>query len=85
MTRPRRDDMRLMAPSTPAPAPVDRGRMLTADDVREILPPMKGGKKLSRKTIITSFLPEKRRKIGRLVFWFERDIDAYLSGESHAA
>lgn len=63
-----------------APAlPVDRGRMLTPDDVVRILPPRPNGKRYSRKWIRDEFLRTKRHKLGALVYWWQSDVEAYLA------
>jgi hypothetical protein len=57
--------------------PRAKGRMMTPEDVIAIHPAVKG-KKPSRYTIMTSFLPEKKHKTGRAVWWWESDVMAYF-------
>ena len=57
----------------PCPPP-RRGRLLSADEVRLMLPLGKDGKPLySRDWVLKRFAPEKRVPLGRRVFWFEHD------------
>lgn len=80
-----RADVRLLPPSVSArPVPVDRGRMLTPDDVVAMLPPKRNGQRLTRKHVLAAFLPEKRHKLGALVWWYESDVRAHLDGDTAA-
>lgn len=57
--------------------PRAKGRMMTPEDIIAIHPAVKG-KKPSRWTIINGFLPEKKHKTGRAVWWWEVDVYAYF-------
>lgn len=54
------------------PAP-PRGRMLTADTILAIYPA-----KRSRWWVLNNFLPDKKQKDGKLVFWWEADVRDHL-------
>jgi hypothetical protein len=79
--------LRLAPPADVAlPAPVDRGRMLTPDDVVAMLPARANGKRYSRKWIRDEFLRAKRHKLGALVYWWQADVESYLAApEQHDA
>lgn len=61
------------------PPLAERGRMLSADDVLQLLPrKADGSPSKSRYWVLTQFLPEKRHKLGRTPYWWERDLITYL-------
>lgn len=63
-----------------------RGRMLSADDVLTLLPRKADGTpSKSRYWVLNEFLPEKRHKLGRTVYWWEMDLVAYLDADESAA
>lgn len=75
----------LQAPSAPHPPLAERGRMLSADDVLELLPRKAGGKpSKSRYWVMNQFLPQYRRKLGRTVYWWETDVVRHLDSEASA-
>lgn len=51
------------------PSVLERGRMITADMVLALLP-----EKRSRWWVLTRFLPAKKQKLGKMVFWWESDL-----------
>jgi hypothetical protein len=69
---------RPLALHVPAVDPRAKGKMMTPEDVIAIHPPRKAGQKPSRYTIIHTFLPEKKHKTGRAVWWWEVDVMAYF-------
>ena len=82
MTSPNR---RQKKPAPPPPPLAERGRMLSADDVVQLLPRKANGQpSKSRYWVMTQFLPEKRRKLGRTVYWWESEVVAALDEESAA-
>lgn len=68
---------RSLALHVPATDPRAKGKMMTPEDVIEIYPPLRG-RKPSRWTIVNTFLPEKRHKTGRSVWWWEVDVYAFF-------
>lgn len=57
------------------PPLAERGRMLSIDDVHQLLPRRADGTPAkSRYWVQTEFLPEYRRKLGRTVYWWESDV-----------
>ena len=79
---------RIAAPTAPVAHPplAVRGRMLSADDVLALLPRKADGTpSKSRYWVMTEFLPEKRHKLGRTVYWWEMDLVAFLDASESAA
>lgn len=69
--------LKLVPPVAPAP-PAPRGRALSPEQVIELLPTQRNGKKPSRWWVMQSFFPEGKRKIGKTVFWWEHEVALYL-------
>jgi hypothetical protein len=57
--------------------PRAKGKMMTPEDILAIHPTIKG-RKPSRWTILNTFLPEKKHKTGRAVWWWEVDVYAHF-------
>jgi hypothetical protein len=75
-------------PKTLHPPLAERGRMLSADDVLQLLPRKADGTpSKSRYWVLTQFLPESRHKLGRTVYWWESEILKHLDADrdEHAA
>jgi len=55
------------------PSVAQRGRMLTLDHILALLP-----EKRSRWWARTKFLPTKRAKLGKMIYWWEADVREVL-------
>lgn len=79
-TRPPAQQRSVVAIVKDAPRPklADRGRLIGAEEVRNMLPTRASGKKVSRWWVNHTFLPAKRVKVGRMNAWWESDILAAL-------
>jgi hypothetical protein len=64
---------RALTLTAPHAGVVQRGRMIPADVVLALLP-----EKRSRWWVLNSFLPEKRQKLGKMVYWWEADVAPVL-------
>lgn len=67
-----------LALHVPTLDPRAKGRLLTPEDVIAMHPANKSGKKPSRYTILHRFLPDKKRRTGRAVWWWESDVLEYF-------
>lgn len=63
----------------PHPPLAERGRMLSADDVLQLLPrKADGSPSKSRYWVLTQFLPERKHHLGRTPYWWESDVIRFL-------
>jgi hypothetical protein len=58
---------------TLTPPTVQRGRMLTVDHILALLP-----EKRSRWWVLTKFLPDEKKKLGKMVYWWEDAVRKVL-------
>lgn len=60
--------------------------MLSADDVLAMLPKKADGTpSKSRYWILNELLPEKKHKLGRTPYWWEKDLREFLDSTASAA
>lgn len=66
-------------PAAPHPPLAERGRMLSVDDVLQLLPRKATGEPTkSRYWVLTAFLPERKHHLGRTPWWWENEVRDYL-------
>jgi hypothetical protein len=67
----------------PAVPLAERGRMMFVKDVQELFGSDENGKpRKSRWWVLNSFAPNNRRKAGRDVYWWEKDVQEALDEEN---
>jgi len=73
--------IQLVAPKAPRPL-VERGRIMYAEDVQELLGRMPSGKpRRSRRWIVDHVAPLARHKDGKSIFWWESDVLAWMDAQ----
>jgi len=64
------------------PAPPEKGRLLSIDDVLALFPRRPDGQpSRSRHYVTHHFCPEGKMKLGRSCYWWERDVYAWIDAQ----
>jgi hypothetical protein len=81
----KRNALRIVAPAAPVPPLAERGRMLYAEDVQALFGTKPDGRpRKSREWVLEQFCREKRHRLGRDVYWWECDVQAWFDRERAA-
>ena len=63
--------------------PVNKGRILFAEDVVAIYFTRQGKPFRSRAWVLAHFAPEHKRRLGRNPFWYSTEADAWMDDLPH--